>query len=353
MNPETMRTVRDVRRHVALWRRDSLSVGMVPTMGALHEGHLALIREAQSLTDRVIVTLFVNPSQFAPSEDLAAYPRTEDSDREKLAALGADLLFAPAPAEIYPPGFATEIAVGGPAAGLESEFRPHFFVGVATVVSKLLLIGLPDRAFFGEKDYQQLLVVKQLVRDLDIPTEIVGCATVREPDGLALSSRNAYLSPDERSRAASLYRALQAAAEAVRAGAEWEPTIADARQALAASGFAVDYFEIRNAETLAPASGSSREPLRLLAAARLGRTRLIDNIPIERSSSMRRTIGELFSFRVSATPSLEAGFGPEPIDEGNDPHADEPCPPSGKLRPQDRLAYDACQPKRQRHRGPP
>lgn len=280
MKPETVRTVSDVRRVVAHWRREGFSVGMVPTMGALHEGHLALVRKAQSHTGRVIVTLFVNPAQFAPSEDLGAYPRTESSDREKLVALGVDLLFAPAPAEIYPPGFATEVVVGGPSLGLETEFRPHFFAGVATVVAKLLLIGLPDRAFFGEKDFQQLLVVKQLVRDLAIPTEIVGCPTVREPDGLALSSRNSYLSGDERGRAPRLYGVLREAAAAVRSGTEWEATLAEARGALEAVGFAVDYLEVRNAETLASVSALCPEPLRLLAAARLGRIRLIDNVAI-------------------------------------------------------------------------
>jgi len=279
MKPELVRSIAALREKVAAWRAEHLSVGMVPTMGALHEGHLSLVREAQRQTDRVVVTLFVNPAQFAPTEDLGAYPRTEESDRQRLAALGADLLFAPPASEIYPEGFDTRVVVGGPAAGLESDFRPHFFSGVATVVAKLLLAGLPDRAFFGEKDFQQLLVVKKLVRDLNIPTEIVGCATVREPDGLALSSRNAYLSPEERAVAPKLHASLQAAAARLRSGAPAADALAAARNELEAAGFAVDYFELRNAETLAPVQDRS-EPLRLLAAARLGRTRLIDNIPV-------------------------------------------------------------------------
>jgi pantoate--beta-alanine ligase len=280
MRPETLRTVASLREAVAAWRRDGASVGMVPTMGALHAGHLALVREAQRRCDRVVVTLFVNPAQFAPTEDLAAYPRTEASDREKLAALGADVLFAPSAADMYPAGFATRIEVGGPAAGLETDFRPHFFSGVATIVAKLLLAGLPDRAYFGEKDYQQLLVVKQLVGDLNIPTEIVGCPTVREADGLALSSRNAYLSPEERALAPKLYETLQATARRLSAGTAIDMALSEGRAAFADAGFAVDYLELRNAGTLAPVRDAGTEPLRLLAAARLGRTRLIDNIAV-------------------------------------------------------------------------
>jgi pantoate--beta-alanine ligase len=249
-------------------------------MGALHEGHLALVREAQRQTDHVVVTLFVNPTQFAPAEDLAAYPRNEAADQARLAELGVDILFAPSTGEMYPDGFDTKVVVGGAARGLESEFRPHFFTGVATIVSKLLLAGLPDRAFFGEKDFQQLLVVKQLVRDLSIPTEIVGCPTLREPDGLALSSRNAYLAPDERARAPRLHAVLVQTAERLRAGDDAEAALAAGRRALADAGFAVNYLELRNAATLEPVRDLLGEPLRLLAAARLGRTRLIDNIAV-------------------------------------------------------------------------
>ena len=280
MKPEIVRTVAELRTAVAGWRRDGGSVGMVPTMGALHAGHLALVEVARSQNDRVIVTLFVNPTQFAAHEDLRAYPRSEAADREKLAALAPDVLFAPSAAEMYPAGFDTKIVMGGPAAGLETAFRPHFFSGVATVVAKLLLAGLPDRAYFGEKDFQQLLVVRQLVRDLNIPTEIVGRPTIREPDGLALSSRNAYLSADERARAPRLHALLQQVAAEVRAGIAPANALREGRQELQREGFDVDYLDLRNAETLATVGDAAAEPLRLLAAARLGKTRLIDNIAV-------------------------------------------------------------------------
>ena len=280
MQPETIRTVAELRQRVADWRRASLSVGMVPTMGALHAGHEALVRAARERSDRVVVTLFVNPTQFGPSEDLSAYPRDEDADLKKLAALGVDLLFAPSAEEMYPDGFDTKITIGGPSAGLESDFRPHFFVGVATIVAKLLIAGLPDRAFFGEKDFQQLLVVKKLVRDLSIPTEIVGCPTVRERDGLALSSRNAYLSAEERARAPKLHAMLRALSGRLRRSARPDVDLSEARRALERAGFSVDYLEARNADTLAPAADWKSEPLRLLVAAKLGTTRLIDNIAV-------------------------------------------------------------------------
>jgi pantoate--beta-alanine ligase len=280
MTLETIRSISALRANVAAWRKEGLSVGMVPTMGALHAGHLALIQEAKRQTERVIVTLFVNPAQFAPGEDLGAYPRDEDADRAKLKALAVDLLFAPPTAEMYPAGFDTKIVVGGPSAGLETDFRPHFFSGVATIVAKLLLAGLPDRAFFGEKDFQQLLVVKKLVHDLNMPTEIIGCPTVREADGLALSSRNAYLSSEERLRASRLHAVLNEVAARLRAGEPADAALGDGRKALAASGFAIDYLEVRNAETLASVVDLKSEPLRLLVAAKLGRTRLIDNIAV-------------------------------------------------------------------------
>lgn len=279
MKPEVIRSIAGLRQVVARWRQSGLSVGMVPTMGALHEGHLALVAAAQRANDPVVVTLFVNPAQFAPTEDLSAYPRTEESDLAKLAELGADVLFAPSPAEMYPPGFDTKIVVGGSALGLETDYRPHFFAGVATIVAKLLLAGLPDRAFFGEKDFQQLMVVRQLVRDLNIPTDIVGCPTVRAPDGLALSSRNAYLSPAERDIAPRLHGTLQAVAWALRQGEPPDDALIDGRKALADAGFALDYLELRNSETLSPVE-SLAEPMRLLVAARLGATRLIDNIAV-------------------------------------------------------------------------
>jgi pantoate--beta-alanine ligase len=279
MKPETIRTIGELRARVGAWRKDGLSIGMVPTMGALHRGHLALIEAAEKADDRVVVTLFVNPTQFAPTEDLSAYPRDEEADRRKLEPLGVDVLFAPPTAEMYPAGFDLTITIGGPAAGLETDFRPHHFAGVATIVSKLLTAGLPDRAYFGEKDFQQLLVVKQLVRDLNIPTEIVGCATIREADGLALSSRNVYLNAEERGRAPRLNAVLRETADRLRAGAASDDALAAGRRALEEAGFALDYLELRNAETLAPVQDRNSEPLRLLAAARLGRTRLIDNIP--------------------------------------------------------------------------
>jgi pantoate--beta-alanine ligase len=280
MTLETIHSISGLRERVGAWRKAGLSVGMVPTMGALHAGHLALIAAAGRQTDRVVVTLFVNPMQFAPTEDLAAYPRDEEADRQKLAGLGVDLLFAPPTEEMYPAGFETTIVVGGPSAGLETDSRPHFFRGVATIVGKLLIAGLPDRAFFGEKDFQQLLVVRKLARDLDIPTEIVGCPTVREADGLALSSRNAYLNPEERARAPQLYATLQEVAARIRADELASVALAEARETLATAGFAVDYFEVRDAMTLAPVVDIGSEPLRLLVAARLGKTRLIDNIAV-------------------------------------------------------------------------
>jgi len=280
MKPETIRTVRELRARVGAWRKDELGVGMVPTMGALHRGHLALIETAQKQCDHVIVTLFVNPTQFAPTEDLSAYPRDENADGRKLEELGVDVLFAPLMAEMYPAGFDTAVIIGGPAAGLETDFRPYHFAGVATIVAKLLIAGLPDHAYFGEKDFQQLLVVKKLVRDLGLPTEIVGCPTVREADGLALSSRNAYLSTEERALAPTLHSTLQDVAGRIRGGEPAADAVAAGRAGLANSGFAVDYLELRNAETLAPVTSIKAEPLRLLVAAKLGKTRLIDNFAI-------------------------------------------------------------------------
>jgi pantoate--beta-alanine ligase len=280
MKPETIRTIRELRARVEAWRKNGFSVGMVPTMGALHRGHLALIETAQKRCDRVVVSLFVNPTQFAPTEDLSAYPHDEEADRRKLEALGVDVLFAPPTEEMYPSGFDLTVTVGGPAAGLETDFRPYHFAGVATIVAKLLIAGLPDRAYFGEKDFQQLLVVKKLVRDLGLPTEIVGCPTVREADGLAMSSRNAYLSKDERAQAPKLYATLQDAAKRLHAGEAVADALAAGRSMLTSAGFAVDYLEVRNAETLAPVTSIKGEPLRVLVAAKLGRTRLIDNIEV-------------------------------------------------------------------------
>lgn len=261
------------------WRRDGLSVALVPTMGALHAGHVALVRDGLARADRVVTSIFVNPTQFAPTEDFAKYPRTFDSDRAKLADAGCHLIWAPTVDVMYPAGFATKIEPAGPAIGLETEFRPHFFAGVATVCTKLFTQVGADVAVFGEKDYQQLLVVRHVARDLDLRVEIVGHPTVREPDGLAMSSRNAYLTAEERQQAVAVHDELQRAARALRGGARTSDVEHAAAAALAGRGFKVDYFAVRDAETLAQPEPSTAA-LRLLAAVWLGRTRLIDNIGV-------------------------------------------------------------------------
>jgi pantoate--beta-alanine ligase len=272
--------VASLRRALAGWRRAGERVALVPTMGALHEGHLALVRLARTEAEKVVVSIFVNPTQFAPNEDFSAYPRTLDEDLTKLAGL-ADLVFTPAADEMYPPGSATTVSVAGPATvGLEDRFRPTHFAGVATVVAKLLVQALPDVAIFGEKDFQQLKVIARMARDLHLPVSIRGGVTEREPDGLALSSRNRHLSPAERARAPRLHRALREGAAAIRAGAAPNTAAAEAAAALAAAGFAVDYVAARDAGTLEPVASPAAGPVRLLAAARLGRTRLIDNIAV-------------------------------------------------------------------------
>jgi pantoate--beta-alanine ligase len=279
-----VRVVRDLavlRRAVARHRLAGEKIALVPTMGALHAGHLSLVRLAHRRADRVIVSIFVNPAQFAPHEDLGTYPRTLAADLAALSELDVDLVWAPSVAAMYPPGFATRIAPEGPAAaGLEDRFRPHFFGGVATVVAKLLMQCGPDIAVFGEKDYQQLKVVTQLVRDLAIPARIVAGSTVREKDGLAMSSRNAYLEPGARAVAPTLYRVLRESADKIRAGGKIDAAVAGGGRALRAAGFAVDYLEARHAETLAPVRSLKDGPIRLLVAAKLGTTRLIDNVPV-------------------------------------------------------------------------
>lgn len=267
----------ELRAAVAAWKVAGARVAVVPTMGALHAGHLALVEAAKADADRVIVTLFVNPRQFNNAADLAAYPRTEAEDAEKLAPLAVDMLYVPDAEQIYPPGFATTVSVAGVSDGLCGAFRPGHFDGVATVVTKLLTQTAADRAYFGEKDYQQLMVVNRLVRDLDLPVEIVGVPTVRESDGLALSSRNARLAPRERAAAPALAAALDAAVAALRAGAPLAPTLDAARATILAGGFAeVEYLELRRAEDLAPLEALTA-PARLLAAAWIGGVRLIDN----------------------------------------------------------------------------
>ena len=277
---ETARTVAALRGRVGAWRRESLRLALVPTMGALHEGHLSLIRLALSEADRVCVSLFVNPTQFGPNEDLDRYPRDEAGDAGKIAAAGAHLLFAPEAAEVYPPGHLTRVQVSVLGDDLEGAFRPGFFTGVATVVAKLLLMALPDVAIFGAKDYQQLQVIRRMVADLDIPVRILAGETVRESDGLALSSRNAYLAANQRRIAPALHAAVVAAAAAAAGGADPAEAEAKATQELLAAGFTnVDYVAVRDAETLKPWTGRER-PGRVLAAAWLERTRLIDNVAI-------------------------------------------------------------------------
>lgn len=249
-------------------------------MGALHAGHIKLVRAARRKAQRVIVSLFVNPAQFGPKEDFGRYPRTWKEDLAKLAAEKVDLIYAPAGEEMYPEGFATKIAIQGPALGLETDFRPHFFSGVATVVAKLLAVTLPDFAMFGEKDYQQLQVVKRMTADLDLPAEIVAVPTVREKDGLALSSRNAYLSAVDRATAPTLHRVLQETAASIRKGAPVGPTLVRGRRTIKAAGFKLDYLEARHASTLAPVTSRKDGPIRLLVAARIGGTRLIDNMAV-------------------------------------------------------------------------
>ncbi|MGB3389705.1 MAG: pantoate--beta-alanine ligase [Pseudaminobacter sp.] len=278
MSVPIVRTVAQLRALVAGWRRENLRVGVVPTMGALHEGHLSLVRAALEKTDRVIVTLFVNPKQFNSAADLAAYPRTEEDDAAKLAPLGAHLLYAPDAREIYPEGFSTTVSVSGVSEGLCGAFRPGHFDGVATVVAKLFLQTGADFAFFGEKDFQQLLLVRRMARDLDIPIGVIACPTVREADGLALSSRNVRLSSTERKIAPKLAAILFDVAKQVAEGVPADQALAQARDAILAAGYdKVEYLELRSEEDLQPLRSLDR-PARLLAAAWLGETRLIDNV---------------------------------------------------------------------------
>jgi pantoate--beta-alanine ligase len=274
--PKVARTLKALDR--AAGEFATASVALVPTMGALHAGHLSLVRRARRHAERVIVSIFVNPAQFAPHEDLATYPRTWDADLVALAQEGVDLIWAPSVGVMYPDGFATRVIPEGAAtAGLEDSFRPHFFAGVATVVAKLFLQCRPDVAIFGEKDFQQLKVVTRLARDFDLRLKVIGAPTVREPDGLAMSSRNAYLTPAERAVAPVLHRTLKDCARRISAGSLIARVLADGRKTISDAGFVLDYLEARNADTLAPLHAHSERPIRLLVAARLGKTRLIDN----------------------------------------------------------------------------
>ncbi len=272
-------TLSDLRSHVARWRAAGETVALVPTMGALHEGHLALVAEARTLARRVVVSIFVNPTQFGPSEDFSVYPRDLAADLAALARAEADAAWTPDVAAMYPPGFATRIEVAGLTDGLCGPLRPGHFSGVATVVTKLLAQVGPDVALFGQKDFQQLRVIQQVVADLDLPVRIHGVPTLREPDGLALSSRNRYLTEAERQVAPALQAALAAVAEATRGGAPVAGPLAEATARLTAAGFTVQYLAVCDARTLAPVERVSA-PARVFAAAYLGRTRLIDNIPV-------------------------------------------------------------------------
>jgi pantoate--beta-alanine ligase len=281
MGLRVVRTVTALRRNVAQWKADGETLALVPTMGALHAGHIALVHAAKRRGRRVIVSIFVNPEQFAPEEDLDKYPRTFDADLATLQKLPVDLVWAPSTQVMYPPGFATRVVPEGPAvAGLEDRFRPHFFTGVATVCTKLFVQCMPDYATFGEKDYQQLKVVSRMAQDLDLPTRILAVPTVREKDGLALSSRNAYLSASERAAAPTLHRVLKVCAASIAAGALPARVLDQGAIEIERAGFMLDYLEARHAETLARIGSPRDGPVRLLVAARLGATRLIDNLAV-------------------------------------------------------------------------
>ena len=280
-SPMVVRTVPALRRATEALRARKATIALVPTMGALHDGHVSLVRLAKRRAQKVIVSIFVNPTQFAPTEDFGSYPRTWKSDVAKLAAEKVDLIWNPDVKAMYPDGFATRVVPEGPAvAGLEDRFRPHFFGGVATVVGKLFTQCRPDVAIFGEKDFQQLRVVAQMARDLDLGVRVIGSRTVRERDGLAMSSRNVYLSAEERQTATTLYRAMKESAKRLKAGEDLETAMAPGREMIEGAGFVLDYFEARHAETLAPVTSMKDGPVRILVAAKLGKTRLIDNIGV-------------------------------------------------------------------------
>ncbi|ETR75495.1 pantoate--beta-alanine ligase [Afipia sp. P52-10] len=277
--PSVVRTLPILHRTLDALRGRKAKIAIVPTMGALHDGHLTLVRNARRRGLKVVVSIFVNPTQFAPHEDFGSYPRTLNEDLQKLSAEGVDLVWAPNAHVMYPEGFVTRIALEGPAvAGLEDTYRPHFFGGVATVVGKLFAQTRADFAMFGEKDYQQLKVVTRMAKDLDLRTKVIGVPTVREKDGLAMSSRNVYLSAEERRTAPVLHRTMKSVSAKLRAGESLEAALAEGRETIAAAGFAIDYLEARHAETLAKIGSIKDGPVRLLVAAKLGRTRLIDNM---------------------------------------------------------------------------
>lgn len=277
-------SVAALRSAVQAWRAKGERVALVPTMGALHAGHASLVTEGLNRADRVVASIFVNPTQFAPTEDFSKYPRTFEADLAKLGAAGADACFAPGVEDMYPKGFSTSVTLEGPAkADLEDRFRPTHFAGVATVVAKLLNQAQADVAIFGEKDYQQLKVVTQMARDLDIATEIVGAQTVREADGLAMSSRNVYLSAPDRSKAPALYATLTRSAQRIAAGEAIAHVMSEAHEQIVGAGFAIDYIEARHAETLDRIARRADGPIRVLVAAKIGTTRLIDNFAVPRA----------------------------------------------------------------------
>lgn len=279
--PQVLRTVTALRRAMTPYRKAGRGIALVPTMGALHAGHLKLVAEARKRARRVVVSIFVNPTQFAPTEDFGSYPRTFDADMKALTALKVDAVWAPTAAEMYPEGFATRVAPEGAAlAGLEDKFRPHFFGGVATVVSKLFTQVQPDFALFGQKDYQQLRVVTQMAKDLDLPLKVIGIPTVREKDGLALSSRNVYLSQAERAVAPTLHRVLKTSAQRIKRGEPIEMVMEEGASDIRHAGFTLDYLEARHALSLKPVASVKDGPIRLLVAAKIGKTRLIDNLAV-------------------------------------------------------------------------
>jgi pantoate--beta-alanine ligase len=276
-----VRTIPALRRALDSFRAKKATTALVPTMGALHDGHVSLVRLAKRRAAKVIVSIFVNPTQFAPSEDFSSYPRTWKADVARLAAEDVDLIWNPDVKTMYPNGFATKILTEGPATvGLEDRFRPHFFSGVTTVVGKLFTQCRPDFAMFGEKDFQQLRVVTRMAGDLDLGVKVIGSRTVRERDGLAMSSRNVYLSAEERQQASALYRAMKESARRLRAGDDIEAAMAGGAELITGAGFVLDYFEARHAETLEPIASVKDGPVRILVAAKLGNTRLIDNVGI-------------------------------------------------------------------------
>jgi pantoate--beta-alanine ligase len=279
--PTILRSVATLRQALAPFRAKGETIALVPTMGALHRGHLALVAAAQKRADRVVVSIFVNPTQFAPTEDFGSYPRRFEADVKVLTEAGVDAVWAPTAQAMYPDGFATRVAPEGAAlAGLEDKFRPHFFGGVATVVAKLFTQCAPDVAMFGQKDYQQLRVVTQMAKDLDLPLKVIGLSTVREKDGLALSSRNVYLSVAERAVAPTLYRVLKASAARIKRDEPIAMVMEQGAGEISRAGFALDYLEARHALTLAPVASRKDGPIRLLVAAKIGKTRLIDNLAV-------------------------------------------------------------------------